>query len=208
LNANHVKECTAIIIAPDWADYIKTHFTVIKGWANWQWFQYMQAINPSTPNLINKLCATSNKNSLTLQTKFWKSVVNHHPLCCFYSGNDLDVKTLKLDYYLPWSFVAHDHLSNIVPISRSIDLFRSHHIPSDGYLQKFVDLQHLALTTNHQHLPKSEWHQVVMSYLNDLSLETEGDLLNHAKLLNAYKRTLHYLQSLAIKQGFKDGWHY
>jgi transcriptional regulator with XRE-family HTH domain len=206
-NSEKVKDCTAIMITPDWASYLKNNFMIVKGWTSWQWLQYMQIQNPTTLNLVNKLFIPPSRNPLDFQTKFWESVMKHHPLRCLYSGALLNSKTLSLDYYLPWPFVAHDHLWNLMPISDDINSARSNHIPSDRYLRKFVNLQHLALTTNHQHLPKTTWHKAIAPYLNGLNLNHD-DLLDHEKLRNAYEVTFHSLKGLALRQGFRDGWMY
>jgi hypothetical protein len=85
---------------------------------------------------------------------------------------------------------------------------RGNSIPSDHYLQTFVDLQHLALTTNYRHLSKTTWNKAITPYFNDLNLDDEDDLLDRKKLFNAYKTTFNSLKPLALRQGFQDGWTY
>jgi len=206
-NADHIDDCTAILIASEWADYLKQHFTIVRGWASWQWLQYMQVHNPTTLNLVNKLFIPPAKNPLNSQIKFWKSVMNHHSLRCVYSGEPLTAKNLALDHYLPWSFVAHDHLWNLTPIAPGIYESKVNHIPADQYFRQFVDLQHLALTTNHRHLSKTAWQKAIAPYVSDLNLGDE-DLLDHTKLSNAYQTTFYSLKNLALRQGFRDGWVY
>lgn len=206
-NGEQINDCTALLMAPDWADYFRHHFRIIKGWALWQWLQYMQIHNPTTLNLVNKLLLPPTQNVLHWQTKFWRSVINHHPLRCVYSGAPLTASNLALDHFFPWSFVAHDHLWNLMPIAPAIAPTRSNHIPADLYLRDFVALQHLALTTNHQHLPRTAWQRAIASYGNDLNLG-DRDLLDHEKLFSAYEALFHSLKNLALKQGFRDGWVY
>ncbi|MEB3227881.1 MAG: helix-turn-helix domain-containing protein [Synechocystis sp.] len=207
-DGERVEDCTAIVMTSDWVNYFKSHFRIVQGWAAWHWLQYLQIHNPTTLNLVNKLFISSGDDDLALQTKFWKSVMNHHPLRCFYCGELLNLKTLGLDHYLPRPFVAHDHIWNLIPISRSLPTPRGNNIPSDHYLREFVGLHHLALTTNHQHLPKTVWEKVIISYFNDLDLENENDLLDQQKLFNAYETTFNSLKTLALRQGFEDGWTY
>ena len=95
-----------------------------------------------------------------------------------------------------------------MPISQSINSSRCNNIPSDHYLQTFVDLQHLALTTNHKHLSKTAWNRAIIPYFNDLDLDNEDDLLDRERLLQAYEKTFNSLKTLALIQGFQDGWTY
>ncbi|MBV5261995.1 hypothetical protein FLX56_26705, partial [Synechococcus moorigangaii CMS01] len=206
-NSNNLKECTGIWISPDWADYLKENFAIVKGWAAWEWLKYMQAKNSTTPNIVNKLFMPQQRGSLSSQTKFWSIVLKYKSLHCIYSGQILDLKRLSLDHYLPWSFVAHDQLWNLVPVVPEVNSSKSNNLPSEKYFPEFVRLQHLALTTNHEYLPKKSWDKTIDVYVSDLNLTTD-DLLNYEKLLNAYEATIKPLTTLAVKQGFPPEWVY
>jgi hypothetical protein len=69
-NSDRYSECKAIIFHPDWAVYLERHYSIIKGWAAWEWLEYMQRRNPSTPGLIYKLFAPSKRSSLSKQTAY------------------------------------------------------------------------------------------------------------------------------------------
>ena len=59
---------------------------------------------------------------------------------------DLDKDSISLDHYLPWSFVAHDQLWNLIPTTPSVNSSKSNNIPAENYFSDFVKLQHQGLT--------------------------------------------------------------
>jgi transcriptional regulator with XRE-family HTH domain len=206
-DADLVKDCKGIILSPEWSSYIEENFEIVKGWASWKWLQYMQSRNPTTPNIVNKLFMPQQRGTLTSQTKFWKSVLNHQSLNCLYSHQKINPNYLSLDHYLPWSFVAHDQLWNLVPVIPEVNSSKSNNLPADQYFYDFVNLHHLALVTNHKHLPRQSWNKLIDPYIADLSL-SENDLLDLEKLVNAYESTIKPLITLAAKQGFSENWVY
>ncbi len=206
-NTDKVESCNAIIFSQDWANYIEKNFLIIKGWISQEWLQYIQLKNPMTPNIANKLFIPQSRKILTSQHKFWKSVLAHESLNCIYSGELLNPDNLVLNHYLPWSFVAHDQLWNLIPVIPKINSLKSNNLASDHYFAKFVRLQHLALVTNSKYLPKQIWNQEIEPYINDLNLNLEN-LLNYEQLLNAYESTIKPLLILASKQGFATNWIY
>jgi hypothetical protein len=62
-NSDLYNACNAIIFHPDWAIYLERHYSIIRGWAAWEWLEYMQRRNPSTPGLIYKLFAPSKRTN-------------------------------------------------------------------------------------------------------------------------------------------------
>ncbi|WP_255447834.1 HNH endonuclease domain-containing protein [Picosynechococcus sp. PCC 11901] len=163
-DADLVKDCKGLMFS-QWAEYIEENFAVVKGWASWEWLQYMQSRNPTTPNIMNKLFMPQQRGSLSKQTRFWKSVFEHQSIKCIYSGQVLDPNQISLDHYLPWSFVAHDQLWNLVPVTQSVNSSKSNNLPSDKYFPEFVRLQHLALITNHEYLSKQVWNKAIDPYI-------------------------------------------
>jgi hypothetical protein len=206
-DADLVKDCKGLIFSQEWAEYIEENYIVVKGWASWEWLQYMQSRNPTTPNIVNKLFMPQQRGSLSSQTKFWKSVLDHQSLKCIYSGQNLDPNHISLDHYLPWSFVAHDQLWNLIPVLPEVNSSKSNHLPSEKYFSEFVKLQHLGLVSSQKYFSEKKWYDYIDSYINDLSLKKD-DLLDYEKLYNAYYFVVSPLLTLGIKQGFSGDWIY
>ncbi|BAQ67042.1 HNH endonuclease domain-containing protein [Geminocystis sp. NIES-3709] len=207
-NSTEYKETNSIILNSDWVEYFKQNFTIIKGWVAWEWLNYMQKNNQNTPNLASKLFPLDKRESLHQQAKYWKIILDKQPIKCIYSHQILDKNSVSIDHYLPWSFVAHDRLWNLIPTMSSVNSSKSNNIPSSQYLAKFIQLQHQGLTISHQYLPQKEWLKYTENYLLDLKISHIEDLLNLETLTNIYNRQFEPLISLAKIQGFNDNWTY
>ncbi|MBE9212635.1 hypothetical protein IQ247_07880 [Plectonema cf. radiosum LEGE 06105] len=208
-DSQKLNDCTAIILHQDWVEYIAENYSIVRGWVSWEWLYYMQKCNPSVPAVANKLFPPQERESLTNQTKFWKLVLEHTEVNCIYSNLVLTTDNLSLDHYLPWSFVAHDQLWNLIPTIPSVNSSKSNNIPSvDKYFIKFVELQHIGLTISSEHLSERQWNKYIESYLTDLKISDKNNLLDFKILNSAYRNTVLPLLSLAATQGFMTGWLY
>ena len=208
-DSQKLKDCKAIILHQDWIEYIAENYSIIRGWVSWEWLCYMQKCNPSVPAIANKLFSPQNRESLTNQTKFWKLVLENTETRCIYSNLILNTDNLSLDHYLPWSFVAHNQLWNLIPTIPSVNSSKSNNIPSvDKYFMKFVELQHVGLTISYEHLSEKQWDKYIESYLTDLKISDKNNLLDLDILHSAYKSTVLPLLSLAAGQGFMADWSY
>ncbi|MBP0010535.1 MAG: hypothetical protein J7526_19065 [Roseofilum sp. Belize Diploria] len=207
-NAEKFKDCNAIVLHPDWVKYFQENYAIVRGWISWEWLQYMQARNPNIPNVVNKLFMPQQRDSLTQQKNYWKTVLNHQEVNCIYSQTRLDPNQISLDHYLPWSFVAHDRLWNLIPTLPSVNSAKSNNLPAPEYFDKFVQLQHLGLTVSHQNYRRKEWLKYTESFIAELKVSQGEDLLNLEILSHAYERTVNPLIGLASLQGFSQGWVY
>lgn len=206
-DSNKYSECQSIIVHPNWASYIEEHYAIVRGWASWEWLNYMQQRNPSIPAIVNKIFMPQQRGSLSNQTKYWKLVLQHKTINCIYSGQPLSLDKLALDHYLPWSFVAHDKIWNLIPVIPEINSSKSNNLPATNYFKKFVSVQHLGLTISHENLGEKAWSNYVEPFINDLRISME-DLLSLDRLENAYSSTVQPLIILAEKQGFSSNWLY
>ncbi|WP_019505247.1 HNH endonuclease domain-containing protein [Pleurocapsa sp. PCC 7319] len=202
------KDCTAIILHQDWIEYIAENYSIVRGWVSWEWLNYMQSKNINIPNIVSKLFIPQQRDSLSKQTKYWKLILNHQKIKCIYSQIELDKNSISLDHYLPWSFVAHDQLWNLIPTTPSVNSSKSNNIPAEKYFTDFVKLQHQGLTIYAQNNSERKWHNYAEDYIAELKVNKADDLLNIDILNNAYQATLQPLVSLAAIQGFKQNWIY
>ncbi|AUC62553.1 hypothetical protein AA637_16025 (plasmid) [Cyanobacterium sp. HL-69] len=207
-NFENYKLVDNIIVHPEWINYIKENFVILKGWVAWEWLNYMQKNNPNSPNLARKLFPLVQRKSLIQQAKYWKLIMEKQPLKCIYSDNILDKHSISVDHYLPWSFVAHDQLWNLIPSIHHVNSAKSNNIPASDYLDKFISLQHQGLIISSQILPKKKWLNYIDCYLSDLRINEPNDLLKLEILMKAYQKTFKPLISLAQIQGFSTNWHY
>lgn len=207
-NAENLRDCNAIILQQDWIEYIAENYYIVRGWVSWEWLNYMQSKNINIPNIVNKLFIPQQRNCLSKQTQYWKLVLNHQQLKCIYSQVELDKNSISLDHYLPWSFVAHDQLWNLIPTTPSVNSSKSNNIPAKQYFNDFVKLQHQGLTIYAQNNSKRKWLNYAEDYIAELKVTQADDLLNFDILYKAYQSTVKPLVSLATIQGFKADWSY
>jgi len=202
------KGCTAITLHQDWIEYIAENYSIVKGWVSWEWLNYMQSKNINIPNIVSKLFIPQKRDSLSKQGKYWKLILNHQKLKCIYSQVELDKDHISLDHYLPWSFVAHDQLWNLIPTTPSVNSSKSNNIPAEKYFQDFVQLQYQGLKIYAQNNSRKKWLNCVEDYITELKVSQPDDLLDLDTISNAYSKTLKPLISLAQVQGFNQNWIY
>lgn len=121
-----------IVIHSKWKRYIRDNTSILKSWILWHWARYMQRTNPSVPALISKL--DEEVMSITRkQRNFWKRVLESERMdcVCIYSGERILVEKFALDHYIPWSFVAHDEIWNLVPVSIRGNELKSDNLPKE-----------------------------------------------------------------------------
>ncbi len=126
-----------------WLDYFKTHQSILRGFIYWHLVRFLQKNNDNVIGLTEKLDKPTQRN-LNLANDYWKGYLKVNPVThCIYSDEIITSQNLSLDHFIPWSFVSHDRLWNIVPTPKNVNSSKSDKLPSiDLYFDKFVDLQH------------------------------------------------------------------
>ena len=195
-----------IFFHPDWIAYLKQHLTIIEGWTLWHWADYMQRRNPGIPAVTRKLFPPDRRESLNVQRKFWDTVIEETNIRCIYTGNKLG-HGYELDHFLPWKFVAHNQLWNLIPVDPQANSSKSDRLPSKIYIDRLAETQRAALSIARDSFSNDKWKKEVEPYITDLYITPE-DTLDCEKLKFAYHRTLKPLMSIAEQQGFQRGWTY
>ena len=117
-------------IAPDWMDYLYVNNAIISGWVELCMIKYLQRRNPSVPGLADKIRAPEMRK-LKKAKDFWSAVVDYTPVENIYiPGQIMSTEDLSLDHFVPWSFVAHDELWNLVPTTKAINSSKSNDLPN------------------------------------------------------------------------------
>ena len=195
-----------IILHPDWIAYLKQHQAIIEGWALWHWADYMQRRNPGIPAVTRKLLQPDRRASLIAQRRYWDIVIGETDIRCIYTEKKLDCG-YELDHFLPWRFVAHDQLWNLIPADSQANSSKSDQIPSEKYIDSLAETQSAALSIARDSMSDEKWKTVVEPYRTDLHIKRE-EKLDRVNLKSAYHKTLEPLMSIAEQQGFVPGWTY
>ena len=199
-----------IIVHEKWAEYFSGNAEVIKGWCLWHFAKFLQVRNSNVPAIINKITADTKQertNAITKQREFWTAIITQSPgIYCLYSNELLTKDEFVLDHYVPWSFVGHDSLWNLVPAHPSANSSKGDRLPDKQYLPRLIDAHHNALTIWHIHF-RTKWKKLVESYISDLKL-TNDTLTNQDKIKKAYSDIIPPLIDLAKANHFNDKWVY
>lgn len=196
-----------IELHPDWNEYIKRNYSIVKGWAERRWLGFLQKRNPTMPALSEKLYPPNQRAPLNQQRRFWKLALHNAPLFCIYSGRPLNPESFALDHFLPWSYVCHDQLWNLVPTSKGINSSKGHSVPSEEYLNPLADIHSkaLAIVMDAPDITRAERHKFIEAYLADLKVQeseiTEGKIMGQT-----YQDVLLPQMNLARQAGFQGGW--
>lgn len=193
-------DCSKIELHPEWHRYILANFPIVESWALFEWANYLQRKNPHTPAILRKIKPPKQRGSLAKQTAFWNLVVEQRRIRCIYSNAHLSAGSFALDHFIPWSFVCHDELWNLIPADPRANSSKGRAIPEDKFLDPFIDQQIEALQV-HRIQNNKKWRQIIEPYLEGLNL-SESELMIPEKIGDAYEKKLRPLLDLAKTIGY------
>ena len=143
-----VEEGKTILLGRAWFEYMSSNQVIIEAWIEYSMIYYLQKKNPNVPAIPLKIKAPD-KRDLNDATKLWKYYGAYRPLRDIYinktfSENTVEqYGTLSLDHFLPWSFVLHDEVWNLLPSFKNINSSKSNDLPSlEVYLKDYCNLQY------------------------------------------------------------------
>ena len=200
-------DSSTIYVPREWMQYLSTHYSIVEGWAKYEWAKFLQRRNPNVPAIIEKLEPPKTRGPLGMQTKFWDQIIQRKTIMCIYSQQPLIAGEFELDHFIPWSFVAHDELWNLVPVKKDANRSKGNKLPADQYLMPMIQLHFLALTESKIFMGERNWHSIVESHLLALKLDYTSLLYKH-RLTPAYKAILTPLMAIAKQIGFSDNWKF
>lgn len=191
-----------IVVNDNWIEYLTEHYTILRDFAFWNLTEFLQKRNPNVPDVPSKLIKPIQRDSLTKQHKFWDTYIETvGSINCIYTGKRIFAKQYDLDHFVPWSFVSHNLLWNLIPADSSINSSKSNNLPSlEKYLKSFAVLQHDALKTlytKNQNNTLFEDYLIVYDSISGLINLSETDFYN------VFKKTFSPMVQIAENMGFK-----
>lgn len=211
---DHVEPCLyrfvsypkdSIEIQPAWFDYLQRHLNILAGFCLWHLINYLQKNNPNVSNIANKLFEPE-KRDLKQARVFWRLVFDQiGPKPCIYSGQIIGKDDFSLDHFLPWRFVTHDLLWNIIPTPKNVNSAKSDNLPNlDLYFNGFADLHYTAFQTVANLQPKLLEDYVVL-FKEDISLIKQFSVDQFRTTL---QDTIVPQIQIAKNMGFAANWSY
>ncbi|MBO4804489.1 MAG: HNH endonuclease [Paludibacteraceae bacterium] len=192
----------SIEMNPKWMDYLAEHYLILRDFAFWNLTVFLQKRNPNVPDVPSKLIKPIQRDSLTKQHKFWDGYIEIvGNINCIYTGKPLLPKQYDLDHFVPWSFVSHNLLWNLIPADSSVNSSKSNHLPSlDLYLEPFADLQQKALKAMYE---KNQNNAIFEDYLIVYDSVSELIKLSEKDFYTVLKKTFSPMVQIAENMGFK-----
>ena len=198
---------TKIEVHPRWVTYFKNSYPIVKGWVSHHWIDYLQTRNPNTPAIPTKINPPLVRVPLKNQTEYSRAVMDVSPVKCIYSGEILKPDRFALDHFIPWSYVCHDQLWNLVPVLPEANSAKGNRLPAEKYLNCFVRLQNEGLDLSRQVLSERKWSRFTEAFVSDLQVGYE-DLIKPEIIKKSYAALLPAIISLATQTGFRGEWAY
>ncbi|MEW9095241.1 MAG: HNH endonuclease domain-containing protein [Clostridiaceae bacterium] len=197
-----------IVLNKGWADYLNENYRVIKSWIYYKLVCFLQKRNPNVPAIAFKLEAPKSRN-LTTATKLWKEIIVAKNIKDIYTGeafierNYANYGVLSIDHFIPWSFVLHDEMWNLVPTFKNINSSKSDKLLNyHKYIDSFCDMQYEAVT----YISEKGKEKALESYIDVLKIESFHEYLKY-KTKEAFNKKLKQcispLYQIAENQGFQ-----
>jgi hypothetical protein len=115
---------------------------------NYKLINYLQKKNPNVPGIPFKLEPT-HARKLVAATKYWNEVGKVIPLKDIYMDEIINADNMSrfgamsIDHFIPWSFVMHDELWNLIPCFKNVNSMKSNRLPDlDQSFERYSELQY------------------------------------------------------------------
>jgi hypothetical protein len=187
----------SIEINPNWYSYLTENARVLKDFCYWNLALFLQSKNPNVPDIPNKLIKPAVRSGLTKQRKqFWDLVVAElGSVNCIYTGEKLIVGKYAVEHFIPYSFVSHDLIWNLIPADKSFNISKSDKLPPlEKYFNSFFDLQKTAIEIVKDKYPKNKLLEDYLTIFPDLDK-------NFSK--EKFKESIQPLITIASNNGFE-----
>lgn len=205
----------SIVIDDSWFNYIFNNQAIVKGWVNYKLLYFLQKKNQNVPAILLKL-EPPFKRDLSRSKDLWRRVVNENLELVdiyikqsFTNDNFKKYGQLSIDHFIPWSFVMHDEIWNLIPTFKNINSKKNNNlVPINKYMEKFCDMQFLALNTLIKSKLKKdkfmlEEYQNTFRGLNISGVIEGREKLHKESFFRCLKETIQPLYQIAHNQGYE-----
>lgn len=196
-----------VVIDIEWARYMTTNYRIIKSWIYYKLSCFLQKRNPNVPSIIFKLDPPKSRD-LSHATKLWTDIINNREVKDIYTGNYFSAEkykelgTLSIDHFIPWSFVLHDEMWNLIPTFKNINSIKNDRLLRyENYIDDYCNIQFEAFSF----ICDKKMKRDLESYVDLLRLENPIDFYKY-KGRDGFKEKLRTsiapIYQIAVNQGF------
>jgi hypothetical protein len=160
-----------IEINPNWKNYLISNARLLKDFCYWNLALFLQGKNPNVPDIPNKLIKPAQRSGLIKQrTQFWDLVVQElGSVKCIYTGEKLTFGNYAVEHFIPYNFVSHDLIWNLIPADKSFNCSKSDKLPPlEKYFNSFFALQKIAIEIVKDKNPKNKLLEDYLTIFPDL----------------------------------------
>lgn len=185
-----------ICINPIWINYLTSNARVLKDFCFWNLALFLQAKNPNVPDIPNKLIKPALRNSLVKQrTSFWDIVIKELGIVeCIYTGSELTIGNYAVEHFVPYSFVSHDLIWNLIPADKSFNSSKSDKLPPlERYFDSFFAMQQKAVKIVSSKNPNNKFLEDYLTIFPDLQSDISKE---------KFRDTIQPLITIASNNGF------
>lgn len=128
-----------------WVEMIQDQTVAILGWIQYEKVKWLQSNNPEVPGLIYKLAPMDEKmRKLNSVRKLWEGILEVTEVRDVFTNQPVRTKRYDVDHFIPWSFVMHDELWNLMPMDSSLNSAKSNRLPKwEPFFERFAGNQFL-----------------------------------------------------------------
>jgi hypothetical protein len=184
-----------ISVNADWLAYFKSNMGVLKSFCYWYLALFLQARNPNVPDIPSKLQRPIVRGSLLdHKRKFWDLIIKEiGPIPCIYTDNKLGINEYAVEHFIPFQFVAHDLMWNLIPADPSFNSKKGDKLPSfDQYFDSFFEIQKEGLRVIKTIAPKNKFLQEYLPIFPDFKIDK-----------SKYEDTIRPMLTIAHNNGFQ-----
>jgi hypothetical protein len=199
-----------IRIQPVWLKYLRKNCAILKGYVYWELCKFIQKNNPNVSGIVEKLSKPVRRN-LKEASLFWNKFLDlNQQTVCIYSNQIIGKDSMSIDHFIPWRYVVHDKIWNLIPTIKRVNSSKSDNLPSiDEYLLKFTDLHFTAFSQ----IYSSARSQRDRKMLEEYALIFKDDLSTikdypHDTFAGKMVDIIRPLYQTAANLGFEPNWIY
>jgi len=184
-----------ILVQPDWLEYFQRNVGILKDFCFWNLTLFLQSRNPNVPDIPNKLKRPEKRGSLSKhKTQFWDIVIRElNGVNCIYTGKPMKKGEYAVEHFIPFQFVAHDQMWNLIPADPSFNSSKSDRLPPlDTYFDDFYLLQREAVKIVQTVKPKNKFLEDYYTVFKSHSFSKEQ-----------YRECIEPLLTIAHNNGFQ-----
>lgn len=191
-----------IELNPLWEQYLNDNYRVLRDFVFWNLTVFLQKRNPNVPDVSSKLVKPILRDSLKRQRNYWNSFIDiSGAIRCIYTGRPLSRSDFDLDHFVPWSFVSHNLLWNLLPANPGINSSKSNNLPPlETYLQPFAELHRKAIRALY---PVNPNNRLLEDYLIIYDSVSELAQLPDDAFYGVFRKTFTPMVQIAENMGFR-----